>query len=762
MFMKYSFILCLFFSIPVLAQEQAIGAWQSHLSYNLALGVSTNGTDVFAATEIAPYVYHTKDGSFETFSKVNGLHDVQTTHTAYDTTNDCFVFAYANGNLDFYQDDYFFSIPDIKLKTITGSKTINRLYTNNGCLYVATDFGLVLIDIKNREVKNTYTLIANSQTLSIKDVCIHQSNIYVCTNAGIYKANKNNPFLQSMNNWTLLAATNSSACITSNGQDLFWSKKDSLFQINQANSVFKFKVDKPITYLGSTTSNLVLCTFSDSLGVGSFVKYNSNLQKLDSIRMGKPVQAVCLLNGSWMVADAYEGLKYLTNSGSNLSLRFDCPTTYTAFSILADNTKLIVAHGGHDDKFGPMNSPAGISFRNDPFKWKNYTAWTYPFFSDTVRDFLCLAKDPIDATLYAGTYYNGMWSFKSDGTATAFKQNSFLSASATEPGNYNVTGLAFDSYGNLWINQFGSTKELICKKRNNSIYKFQIPNSSRPIPYAAAGLLIDDYNQKWYFAPRGGGVIVYNDNNTIENANDDAYVQLLSGKGAGNLPSNQVNCLAKDQSGAIWIGTDNGIGIVNCPRNVIARTCEAEIRIVQYDLFASYLFSGQNITAIAVDGANRKWVGSNNGVWLISEDATKIIQRFTVANSPLPSNNINTISIDNKTGDVYFGTEFGLVSFKSTATEGTETYNDVLVYPNPISSASFSGTIAIKGLLENADVRFTDINGQLVYKTKALGGQATWNGIDYTGHKPAPGVYLIFAADKLGQDVMVSKLIINP
>ena len=274
--------------------------------------------------------------------------------------------------------------------------------------------------------------------------------------------------------------------------------------------------------------------------------------------------------------------------------------------------------------------------------------------------------------------------------------------------------------------------------------------------------IIDDYNQKWYFAPRGGGVIVYNDNNTIENANDDAYVQLLSGKGAGNLPSNQVNCLAKDQSGAIWIGTDNGIGIVNCPRNVIARTCEAEIRIVQYDLFASYLFSGQNITAIAVDGANRKWVGSNNGVWLISEDATKIIQRFTVANSPLPSNNINTISIDNKTGDVYFGTEFGLVSFKSTATEGTEKYNDVLVYPNPISSASFSGTIAIKGLLENADVRFTDINGQLVYKTKALGGQATWNGIDYTGHKPAPGVYLIFAADKLGQDVMVSKLIINP
>ncbi|MEY4281361.1 MAG: hypothetical protein RLZ39_773, partial [Bacteroidota bacterium] len=234
--MKYSFIFCFLFSITAIAQEQAIGLWQSHLSYNLALGVSTNGSDVFAATEIAPYAYHTKDGSFETFSKVNGLHDVQTTHTAYDATTDCFVFAYANGNLDFYKDDYFFSIPDIKLKTITGSKTINRLYANNGWLYVATDFGLVLIDIKNREVKNTYNLIASSQTLSIKDVCVHQSNIYVCTNAGIYKANKNNPFLQSMNNWTLISPATSSNCITSNGQEIFWSKKDSLFQIIQDTS----------------------------------------------------------------------------------------------------------------------------------------------------------------------------------------------------------------------------------------------------------------------------------------------------------------------------------------------------------------------------------------------------------------------------------------------------------------------------------------------------------------------------------------------
>jgi hypothetical protein len=251
---------------------------------------------------------------------------------------------------------------------------------------------------------------------------------------------------------------------------------------------------------------------------------------------------------------------------------------------------------------------------------------------------------------------------------------------------------------------------------------------------------------------------VYNDNKTPSTTFDDTYTLLLSGKGAGGLADNEVYCLANDKSGSIWIGTKNGISIVSCPSQVIAGTCEAENRIVQYDDFAGYLFQGEVVKTIAVDGANRKWIGTNNGVWLISADGDKIVNRFTADNSPLPSNIIQKITINPATGDVYIGTEEGLVSYRGTATDGGKENKDVLVFPNPIKSG-YNGTIAIKGLVENADVRITDISGQLVYRTKALGGQAVWNGLDYTGRRPQSGVYLVFTTNKDGSQTNVAKMV---
>jgi hypothetical protein len=191
---------------------------------------------------------------------------------------------------------------------------------------------------------------------------------------------------------------------------------------------------------------------------------------------------------------------------------------------------------------------------------------------------------------------------------------------------------------------------------------------------------------------------------------------------------------------------------------VATGSCEIRKPIVQYDQFAGYLFQNEKVKTIAVDGANRKWIGTTNGVWLISPDGDKIIYRFTVDNSPLPSNTIQKIAVDPITGVVYVGTSEGLVSFRSTATDGGESNANVLVFPNPVPSG-YSGSIAIRGLVENADVRITDISGQLVYRTTALGGQAVWNGHDYTGRTPQSGVYLIFVTNKDGSQTHVGKMV---
>jgi hypothetical protein len=193
------------------------------------------------------------------------------------------------------------------------------------------------------------------------------------------------------------------------------------------------------------------------------------------------------------------------------------------------------------------------------------------------------------------------------------------------------------------------------------------------------------------------------------------------------------------------VGTDNGIGVIQCPQNVFNGGCEAILPIVPQGNFAGYLFSGESVQSIAVDGADRKWVATHNGVWLISSDGEKIIEQFTQDNSPLLANDVKKIAIDGKSGEVFFATAKGICSFRSTATEGGESNSNVTVFPNPVPPG-YGGTIAIRGLAANSIVKITELNGRLVYQTRALGGQAVWDGKDYKGRKISTGVYLVLVS----------------
>ena len=178
----------------------------------------------------------------------------------------------------------------------------------------------------------------------------------------------------------------------------------------------------------------------------------------------------------------------------------------------------------------------------------------------------------------------------------------------------------------------------------------------------------------------------------------------------------------------------------------LSQGCDAIWPIVQHGNFAGYLFNGEEVRSIAVDGADRKWVATRNGVWLISSTGEEVIYNFTEANSPLLSNDVKKITIDGKTGEVYFATLKGICSFRSTATEGGEVNENVLVFPNPVPPG-FNGTIGIRGLVNNAIVKITELDGRLVYQTRALGGQAVWDGRDYKGRKISSGVYLVLVSD---------------
>jgi hypothetical protein len=269
----------------------------------------------------------------------------------------------------------------------------------------------------------------------------------------------------------------------------------------------------------------------------------------------------------------------------------------------------------------------------------------------------------------------------------------------------------------------------------------------------AGELLIDSYNQKWINFYGNGTLVVFDD--------QTSKARLIH---ADHLPSGDVRSIVEDKDGQVWIGTALGIGVFYSAASMLDDLSDSTVRaeqiLIEQDGHTQYLLATETVTALAVDGANRKWCGTENGgVFLMSADGTTQLQHFTEENSPLLSNTITGIAINDRTGEVFFGTDKGIVSYRGDATAGGETCDGYLVFPNPVKH-DYHGPIAISGLVDNADVRITDISGTLVFHTKANGGEATWNGNNFKGERAHSGVYLIYATNDDGSATCVTKVLL--
>ena len=758
----------------VKGQNQPIGYWQSYLPYNSALGVATNGNTLYTVGKQGFFTYNSLTNEKETYSKVEGMSDLGMQVVGYDMATSTAILVYSNGNIDLFKNNTFYNIPDLKIKTIAGTKTVYEVYTLNGLAYLSSAIGVIVINLTDHSVKETYQFTANSQTIPVKSFIGAGSYFYAVTTNGLYRANQNNPELQNFQAWDIIDSNKTYTSIKSVNNSLFLASLNSVFSLNGSTVTPIYTAPvyatpsssgiASIHHIDAGYTSLLVSEYKDSLYAGAIKIINPVSYAVDSFTFtGNPWQAVQLLDSSIWMAEGFGGL--MKRVGPNQVSYFTPPGPLdaNAFDIYANNSSLWIAHGGYDDQYHQSHNTSDIANYNNGI-WTYYARYIYhPF--DTLADFTVLARDESNGTIYAGSYGDGLFIMNANGSYQLIRQNSIFDPSQfffnTTTGQYGtgrlVGGIAIDHNHNVWVTTLRSAHQLYVKTADSQWYKFIVPNSTN-----GGQLLVDDNDQIWFVNQdaTGAGLTVFNPNGTISDPSDDVSYHLTTGVGFGNLPNNQVFCIAKDQNNNIWVGTADGIGIVNSchPSPGTTAPCDAEIPIVQYDKYAGYLFKGHSVRTIAVDGANRKWVGLDDGVWLLSADASKIVYNFTAENSPLPSNHIEKVAIDPVTGVVYIGTDMGLVSFRGTATEGGTTNDNVLTFPNPVPSG-YTGTIAIKGLVANADVRITDIDGQLVYKTKALGGQAVWNGLDYTGHRPQSGVYLIFVSNTDGSATYTGKMV---
>lgn len=753
-----SIVILLLISAALTAKAQySIGSWKDHLPYNNAFSICHYNNNIYLATENGLFIKETADNSIRKLNKTNGLSDVGI--TAVENNENQLVIGYLNGNIDVIEKTDIHNIPLLKNEAILGEKKINNININNEIAYLSCSFGILEVNLPQKEISNTYWLNA-SQSLAVNEIAFFQNQLFAATDSGLYFAHQDDNLID-FHSWNVKSFTAGKKinALAAKDSTLFYQTADSLYSYPERFEAIAIANSSIIT-LAQEKLYLLSPTVAYEIRLdGELVEvYNSN--ELAYVR------DLLILNDTSYFADFSKGL--VTNIGEEWSHDYPKgPHSINAYSIAVNENYLFIATGGID---AWNNAKVNMGTL-----WSDYYDW------NRLSGEYLGAKDIVDVKInptnekeiVLSTWNEGLielgWSesnqrFEKQQQYTHLNTNSHLNTLSTDTsssiyGWIRVKSIAYDEEGNLWGANSQVNNPLFVKKNNGEWASFGF-SSVNTTNVHLGNFLIDDVGQKWVIVPQGIGLVVYNDNNTIDNVNDDQDKVISGALGSGNLPSTSIYCMAKDRNGEIWVGSNKGVAVFFNPENIFnGGDYDAQQILVEVDGYIEYLLTNETVTTIAVDGANRKWLGTQNaGLFLVSEDGTEQVHHFTADNSPLLSNNIIDVKINPSSGEVYIATAKGLVSYFSDATEGSLTHENVIVYPNPVRP-EYNGTIAIKGLVQDADVKITDINGVLVHETQALGSQAVWDGKNGYGDRVQTGVYLVFSTNATGTETNVAKIL---
>lgn len=740
---------------------QPIGQWRDHLNYQQAIQV-VRGDKLYCATTSALFSVDA-DKEIQRYSKATGLNDIGVQAIGWDAATGQLVVVYSNSNVDVVKKDNIKNIGDIRRSTIAGNKTVYSIYCRDGLAYLGSGLGVIVVNLTKYEIKDTWFIGNGGGQVKVNGFTGDGASFFAATDEGLKSIAANSPNISNYANWQLLSGSNGLSAgavknvLTTNNR-IVAEKNDSLFILNGTNWNFLYS-DAAWQIVNSNSSeNKILVSQRTASGNARVLVLNTNGQIEKNLSQGNvvsfPRSAVIDNDGVW-IADQFGGL---SRFGAQVE-RFipNGPPGTADGEMIVQNNVVYAAAGSVNTAWNYQYNRNGVySFKEGQWNYKGF--FNLPVL-DSVLDFITVAADPVDAGIWAGSYGGGLVNFKETGQPVIYKKgNSTLQPATGDPGSYRVSGLALDQFNHLWISNYGAPQELHVRKTDGTFKAFTIPFAH--IENAVSQIVVDDLNQLWIVSPKDNGLFAFSYGQSIDNTSDDKWKFYRQGPGNGNLPGNNVLSIVKDRNGFIWVGTDKGIGIIQCNSEVFsAGGCDAVLPVVQLDRFAGLLFKNEIVQTMAVDGANRKWIGTKNGVWLISPAGDKVIYRFTAENSPLLNNDVKRIAVDGASGEVFISTLSGICSFRSTATEGTTSNSNVLVYPNPVPPG-YNGTIAIRGLVNDALVKITELNGRLVYQARALGGQAVWNGRNHLGNTIASGVYLVVVRDDNGGERIVTKIVI--
>jgi hypothetical protein len=737
--------------------------WKGYFSYNTIKDVSESGTHLFAAAENALFTKNLATNELKTINTVDGLSGQTISAMYHSETFNKTILGYEDGLMIVINetDGSMLNVVDIINKNIPNNiKKVNHFMEHNGILYISCDFGIVQYRLATLEFGDTYFIGPSGQEIKVYQTTVFNNDIYAVTqNYGIKRASVTSPNLIDFAQWQVFDAGYWNGIVTFNNQLIAVNTDNNIYRHNGSNFL-------PFSSLGQTgldlrtSSNYLIATCANKVMV-----FNQALSLTVTILNSQvtvmPVTFTCatVIDTGIYIGTNENGIvaSTISNPASFELLMPDGPKMNNMFSINSSSSNLWAVYGGYDITYNPYTfigfSPTqfGVSKFNEGNGWLNIP------YSDVLgaKALVRIAVNPNDENqVYMGSYYSGLLKIENDVPTMLYNASNSDLEGLSSGIDIRVNSTAFDRSGNLWLTESRVKKGLHVLKSNGTWQSYNM--ESILTNYASndfCKIAIDRSGTKWIASYRNG-VIAFNENTNV-------FKKISEGEELGNLPSLDVRAIAVDNRSQLWIGTNKGLRVLSSTGSYNSDDqMKANKIIFIEDGVPKELLQDQFITDIAVNGSNQKWISTaDSGVFFFSSNGQETIYHFTTDNSPLPSNVVNDIEINATTGEVFFATDKGLVSFKGTSTRPADNLDAVYVYPNPVRP-NFEGTVKVAGLVSKANIKITDIEGNLVYETTSEGGTIEWDTTAFGKHKVASGVYMIFIAAEDASETAVKKVMI--
>ncbi len=697
-----------------------LGQWRLHISFNGIVDVVATDDFVYGAASNGIVVVDKSDNSYATLHKGNALSRTGITAISASENQNTLLIAYDDGTFDVIRDNRVSFFDPARNTVITGSKRINAITMREDQAYFSTDYGVLVFDIARMQIRETWRDLGPSGgTLSIRDCTFLDNDVFVATAEGVMSGDMSTNLLD-FSNWIRYEDASLPApmsAIASVEGIVFAGGADGVYAYrNDSWEKEAFFPDQMVVALDAVAGSLLVTTAEDV--------YTYNGLEASPLVNGSPVLANdAVSDGSTVwVATKKTGLTAVS-PGNISSIIPNGPSTDSINNLAAFDNRIYATSGGRNGGSQPLGMPGVL----DSFANGEWSGEQIPFTDLTDITF---AKD---GQRVITSFGNGVMI----GATIYDDTNSSLLNS--DPGNNGVyvTSVVSTPEG-LYAANYDATLPLHLFD-GTSWQAF--PSSFSATRYPTQ-LITDDQQNVWAILDpaRGGGLLVHS-----RVSHESRY--LTTQDQQGELPHIGVYSLALDRDGYVWVGTDAGV----------AYFFDAGSDAIKPLFENRFLLRDDRVTAIAVDGGNRKWIGTQRGVWLFNPSGEVALGHFTMENSPLLSDQIVAIEIDHTSGEVFFATTRGVVSFRSDATGADESFGTVKIFPNPVTSG-FSGLVGISGLASDAIVKITDVSGRLICQTQANGGMASWNVRDHSGSRVKTGMYLVFAVREDGSESVVGKI----